>query len=101
MRTLVRARRAERVVVGLLQRAGTPMCRPPVDQVMACGIDLKDRGSAMADRSGLNQVRELSATMLVVRSPLDKVFIWCDCPCMASAPRSAEDEPLFCNGLRV
>ena len=76
------------------------MVRPAMIEVAAYGSDLEDRGSAMADRDhGLPRLLERLDSMPITRKLLDRVFVWYDYSCLPQAPRSAEDEQLFRDGL--
>ncbi len=95
------SRLAESLVVGLLQpNLDDATMQAAVAEVAACAVELEDRGSSMAQRdNGLQQLRTRLATMPIVRGLLDKVFVWYDYSCLPQAPRSADDEPLFRDGL--
>ncbi len=71
-----------------------------VEEVAAFAGLLDDRGSAAAERDGeLRELRDRLHALPVLRSLIERVFVWYDYACLPQAPRDAPDEPIFRDGL--
>ena len=92
---------AESLVVNLLQpNLDDQRLASATLEIAAFAGQLENRGSAVAEQDqGLQRLRDRLQSMPIVRSLLERVFVWYDYACLPQAPREEADELLFRDGL--
>ncbi len=92
---------AEALLVNLLRRGLDEELLEKAWQEVALLEDFtEDYGIAAAKRdTGLQLLRDLTASLPILSGLLERIFLWYDYSCMPQHPRTVKDEKLFRDGL--